>query len=91
MIGVFSKVLSEVPEHTLALEKGDRLLFYTDGLTEATEAPGKALGTEGLARIASESLGAGLFEMADDILDRIRLNDLGTHDDDKTLIVAQIK
>lgn len=39
---------------TLELAPGDMILWYTDGATDATDAAGGMLGTDGLARLASE-------------------------------------
>jgi sigma-B regulation protein RsbU (phosphoserine phosphatase) len=91
LIGVLKEFLADEPEHTADLGPGDRLVFYTDGLTEAVDAAGGQLGTEGLARIAAEAMTVGLFEMADYILDRVNRHSHGPTTDDRTLIVAEIK
>jgi len=76
---------------SLALESGDRLVFYTDGVTETADRTGRLLGTAGLAQIAAEAMSVGLFQMADRILDRVTHHQQGPPIDDKTLIVAEIK
>ncbi len=91
MIGVTADCLSEHPEQTATLEPGDRLLFYTDGLTETADAEGRCLGTEGLSEIGVEAMSVDLFDAADRILDRISEYQHGSPMDDKTLIVAEIK
>ncbi len=91
MIGVTRDCLSEDPEHTLPLRSGDRLLFYTDGLTETADADGDYLGTEGLSAIGVMAQSVSLFEAADDILRRVADFQHGPATDDKTLIVAEIK
>ena len=91
LIGVFDEVLSDDPERSLQLEPGDRLLLYTDGISETTDATGRELGAAGLARIGVEAMGVGLFEMADQILAQVDQRRHGPAKDDKTLIVAEIK
>ena len=90
LIGVLEDVLSDRTDDTLELEPGDRLLFYTDGLTETANAEGRQLGTAGLAEIAVEAMGLDLFEMADGILDSVARHQRGPSVDDKTLVVAEI-
>ena len=91
VIGVLEDVLSDTPEHTLALAPGDRLIFYTDGVTETADAAGHQLGTDGLAQIAREAASSDLFQVADHILDRVAGHQHGPATDDKTLIVAEVQ
>ncbi len=48
LLGVDSDAAPEIPEETIVLPPGARLLFYTDGLVETPDAAGKRLGVEGL-------------------------------------------
>ncbi len=91
LVGVRRDILDEEPEHTIDLEPGDRLLFYTDGLTESLDAEGRQLGVAGLAEIAAEAMAVELFEMADHVLDRVTRHNWGPAEDDKTLIVAEVR
>ncbi len=91
LVGVLKEILADEPEHTLALEPGDRLVFYTDGITETADAAGRLLGTEGLASIVAGGMTVGLFEMADYILERVARHNHGPITDDRTLIVAEIR
>lgn len=90
-IGINSTILTTEPEHDLPLEKGDRLVFHTDGLTESLDREGRLLGIEGLERVALVAACMDLFEMADKILNDIARDFDGPITDDKTLIVAEIK
>lgn len=91
LIGVAEHCLSDQPEHVFQLSPGDRLLFYTDGLTDTTGAQGERLGEEGLAEIASSTCAGNIFDVADCIIERIAQFRVGPVRDDMTLIVAELK
>jgi len=42
-------------EHTVKLEKGDRIFVYTDGVTEATDSQGELFGDERLLQAMKET------------------------------------
>jgi sigma-B regulation protein RsbU (phosphoserine phosphatase) len=71
-LGMFCS--SQFATRTLRMEKGDTLLLYTDGLSEARSPAGEEYGVERLARVA-----AGLSsESAEGVL-RACLRDLASH------------
>ncbi|WP_217913966.1 SpoIIE family protein phosphatase [Miltoncostaea marina] len=73
----------------VALEPGDRLLLYTDGLTEARTGRGRFLGEEGLAAVAAEIADAPAAELAGRVADRVREMCGGRlHDDVAVLVVG---
>ena len=57
----------EYPESTFTLDDGDRLLIYTDGMTDARDPSGALYGAERL----SDRLAAGADESAAALLDRL--------------------
>jgi sigma-B regulation protein RsbU (phosphoserine phosphatase) len=86
-------VLGVLPEasyqqSSLAFNPGDRLLFYTDGITEARSPAGEEFGEDRLARVAAESDGLAAEALKDRILDRLKTFTGGAFDDDSTLIVV---
>jgi serine phosphatase RsbU (regulator of sigma subunit) len=91
VIGVLDDCLTSEPQHSASLGPGDRLVFYTDGLTETVNADGRLLGAAGLAEIARHAMPLDLFGTADYILDRVARFQHGPTTDDMTLIVAEIK
>jgi serine phosphatase RsbU (regulator of sigma subunit) len=56
-LGVSGRDAEAVDEY---LEPGDRLLLYTDGITEARDARGRFFGTDGLIGFAERSGADGL-------------------------------
>ncbi len=91
LIGVEPDCLGPQPEDTRPLQRGDRLLFLTDGVTEAADARDRQLGEEGLVRIASQCLSEDLFKMADVILHHVDEFRNGPPHDDMTLVTLEIK
>lgn len=86
-LGMFSN--SAFATRALRMEKGDTLLLYTDGLSEARNPKGDEYGVERLARVA-----AGPSQSAEGVV-RACLRDLGTHvaterkGDDLTLMAVR--
>jgi phosphoserine phosphatase RsbU/P len=72
---------------TQRLEEGDRLLLYTDGLVEASNATGEFFGREALAGALRKTIGYSAAEAADLILSSVQ-KWCATQDDDLTLIVC---
>lgn len=91
LIGVADQCLSDEPEGMRELRQRDRLLFFTDGLTETHDANGKMLETDGLVQIATITCADNLFGMADCILERLAAFRNGPPQDDMTLIIAELK
>ena len=91
LVGVVEHCLSDQPEGVEEVNRGDRLLFFTDGLTETMNPNGIMLGTEGLARIARAAHRRSAFDMADGILERVARFRGEPPRDDMTLIVAELK
>ena len=91
LIGVAEHCLSNSPEKASHLNPGDRLLFFTDGLTETLGAHDELLGEAGLATIAASRCACNVFDMADCIIEKIGRFRLGAVRDDMTLIIAELK
>lgn len=91
LLGAAEHCLSEEPQHVAALRPGDRLVFYTDGLTETRDAHGRLLGEASLAEMAASVCAGSVFEVAGCILDRIAGFRAGPIRDDMTLIIAEVK
>lgn len=91
MLGVQPQCLAPEPEHRDHLEPGDRVLIYTDGVTELFDSTGSELGEGGLAALAVNATSDDLFGMTERILDQIVAFQHGPATDDRTLILVGIK
>ncbi len=77
------------PEQSLPLMPGDKLIFCTDGVTEATNAEGVEFGIEGLD-LALAACPASAQAMVDAIIDDLRLfTQNAPAKDDRTLLAAK--
>jgi sigma-B regulation protein RsbU (phosphoserine phosphatase) len=72
---------------THRLEQGDRILLYTDGVVEASNATGDFFGREALSQTLAKTTGSSPAEAADLILSSVQKWS-ATQEDDVTLIVC---
>lgn len=79
----------EYPEETMVLSPGDRIIFCTDGITDAQDAKGDRFGAEGLdAALANCPTDAQA--MVDAVLDAVkRFTNNAPSKDDRTLLAAR--
>jgi serine phosphatase RsbU (regulator of sigma subunit) len=82
---VIGEATLEVP-----LESGDRVMLYTDGLTDNFNSQREMLGVDGLAEIVYETSTLPLPEMKQRILDRITQFREGPSTDDVSLVLVEI-
>jgi sigma-B regulation protein RsbU (phosphoserine phosphatase) len=87
-LGIFADATYE--EGGLALQRGDQIIFYTDGVTEAHNPAGDMFGTDRLDQVLEDcSLQASA--LLDSVLQSVQEFTAGhPADDDRTLIVARI-
>ncbi len=88
VLGVFPDTQFEQGE--LPLESGDRLLFYTDGITEARDPNGEDYGEEKLAAAALAARVHPVDTMKDLLMADVNAFTAGHFDDDATLIVVGV-
>ena len=91
LVGVKEDCLDDEPERTAKLVAGDRLLFFSHAITEATDAENQELGLDGLEHFASRTLDTELFDMSHRIMEQVAQYRDGPPRHDTTLIVAEIK
>jgi sigma-B regulation protein RsbU (phosphoserine phosphatase) len=78
-------------EKTEQLLKGDRILFYTDGVTEAQNKEGDLFGIHRVDRVLSQCASD-----ADELLGRLleaiaEYTEAGPPSDDRTMLVADVR
>jgi sigma-B regulation protein RsbU (phosphoserine phosphatase) len=79
-------------KHTVALQPGDALLFYTDGLIDAVNFENEAFGRQRLAKSFGRVAGESAEQVARGIMwDVRRFIGLADQADDMTLVVARVK
>jgi phosphoserine phosphatase RsbU/P len=88
VLGVFPDNTYEQAE--LPLGSGDRLVFYTDGITEARNAGGQWYDEDKLAAAASAARSQPVEAMKDSLLAHVNAFTGGQFEDDATLIVVGI-
>jgi sigma-B regulation protein RsbU (phosphoserine phosphatase) len=88
VLGVFAE--STYEQGDFALRAGDRLILYTDGITEGRDAAGDEFGEDGLAASASLHRALGADDMLAAMLKDIEAFNGGAYEDDATLIVAAL-
>jgi sigma-B regulation protein RsbU (phosphoserine phosphatase) len=88
VLGVFAE--STYEQGDFALRAGDRLILYTDGITEGRNAAGDEFGEEGLSASASRHRALGADDMLAAMLKDIEAFNGGVYEDDATLIVAAL-
>ena len=88
VMGVFADAAFKQAE--LALQPGDRLLFYTDGITEAPNADGEEFGEERLEAAGRTAPDRSAEAIKDHVLEQLAAFTGGTFADDATLIVVEL-
>jgi sigma-B regulation protein RsbU (phosphoserine phosphatase) len=88
VLGVFRD--TTFAEGVVPLQAGDRLVFYTDGLTECTNAAGEELGSDRLQRLAVRYRHLPAEAMQAEILDAATAWCAGRFEDDVTVITLSV-
>ena len=88
VLGVFPDIAFE--QVVLPISDGDRIVFYTDGFTEARNAAGDEYGEERLTRAAVELRSLPPEGVKDALIADVHAFTGGRFDDDATLIVVAV-
>ncbi len=88
-VGVFKDTKFE--ERELYLEPGDRILFYTDGVTEAKNSKLEEFGEERLTTIYREGAHTGISEIIKRIKEAVYSFTDGNIEDDITIAIIEIE
>jgi sigma-B regulation protein RsbU (phosphoserine phosphatase) len=90
ILGVLEEAVGPQPSEDFLLEPGDRLMLYTDGLTEVFDQHGVMLGLEGLQGIVRENAGQPLAEMKRLILQQVDAWRYGPATDDVSIVLVEV-
>ncbi len=89
-IGIFDDATYD--EWSVRLDTGNILIFYSDGITEASNREGKFFGTERLKNLLADNTHLTSAELADRILEEVQeYTQGGAITDDRTLVVMKVK
>ena len=91
-IGLFESLSRTCSMLQVPFQPGDRLVLYTDGLTEATNRDGLPLGVDGLETFFKESAQLSSQECVDTIIRRVRdfREDVPADDDQLLLTISYV-
>lgn len=82
---------SSYSAETIQLQSGDRLIFYTDGITETRNAEGEEFGAARLIETASRCRTLPAHELKQELLNAALRHGEGRFEDDATVIVVTIE
>jgi Stage II sporulation protein E (SpoIIE) len=77
-------------ERELALLPGDRIVLFTDGLSEASDRGGEMFGEQRIEELAVAAPAAGAQELQQSIVDAVMSFSGGEVEDDLTLVVVRV-
>ena len=90
VLGLFEDAVDSDCTIETAVQAGDRVVIYTDGLTENFNSRGEMLGIHGLQEIVSASSSLTLPEMKKQILHRVAAWRAGSAADDVSLVAVEL-
>jgi sigma-B regulation protein RsbU (phosphoserine phosphatase) len=88
VLGVFPSQTFDIG--TMQLEHGDRVIFFTDGVTEASNPQEEEFGDERLVRLLEENRQCSAAEIQKKILDAAGAFSHGNWHDDATLLILAV-
>jgi phosphoserine phosphatase RsbU/P len=72
------------------VQAGDRIVLYTDGITDVFDSRGEMLGVEGVQKFVRETALLPFAEMKQGILDRVAAWREGPPSDDMSLVLVEV-
>jgi sigma-B regulation protein RsbU (phosphoserine phosphatase) len=91
ILGCLSETAPSESTHEIDLHSGDRLVFYTDGLTEVFNEHDEMLGVEGLEALVRQAAKRTLPEMRQAIVDGVTAWSDGSLTDDVSLVLVKVR
>ena len=90
ILGAMPNAVDTSPSLEQQLESGDRIVLYTDGITEVFDSRGEMLGIEGIREIVRQTSALPAEEMKQGILDRVAAWRNGPPTDDVSLVLVHV-
>ncbi len=90
ILGCLAETAPSESAEQIELAPGDRLVFYTDGLTDVFNSRDDRLGVEGLVELVRRSAKRELSEMRQAIVDGVAAWGHGPHADDVSLVIVEV-
>jgi PAS domain S-box-containing protein len=90
VLGALPDAVAEESSFEVKLEAGERILLYTDGITDHFNSRGERLGLEGLRRLVCETSILPFEEMKRGMLDRLAAWHQGPPADDISMILVEV-
>ncbi len=91
ILGALPDAVDTTPSLELQLEPDDRIVLYTDGITEVFDSRGEMLGIEGIQEIVRQTSSLPPHEMKQDILDGVAAWREGPATDDVSLMLVHVR
>jgi PAS domain S-box-containing protein len=91
ILGLFENAVDAEAIVEVPLEAGDRVVVYTDGLSENFNARREMLGVDGLGKIVGDTLDLPLGEMKQQIIERVAAWRNGPAADDISLVLMEVR
>ena len=91
VLGLIDEAVSAEPVQDVELDRGDRVVLYTDGMTEVFDERDELLGTEGLQQIVQQAARQPLAQMKSSIVENIEKWRHGPVTDDMSLVLVEIQ
>ena len=91
ILGALPDAVDTTPSLELQLEPGDRIVLYTDGITEVFNSREEMLGIEGIREIVRQTAALPSDEMKQGILDGVAAWRSGLPSDDVSLVLVHVR
>ncbi len=91
ILGALPDAVDTTPSLELQLEPDDRIVLYTDGITEVFDSRGEMLGIEGIQEIVRQTSSLPPHEMKQGILDGVAAWREGPATDDVSLMLVHVR
>lgn len=91
VLGAIPDAVDPNPVIEAPVEPGDRIVLYTDGITDVFDSRGEMLGVPGVQKFVRETATLPFGQMKDALLERVAAWRQGPASDDVSLVLAEIQ